>query len=90
MTMLIASALFFLLLHLLVAGTRGRDAIVKAIGERPYLGAFSVASAIGIVWLVISYNRASAEGRHSYANGVQLQSEGASQRAGTHPGCQGP
>lgn len=62
MTMLIASALFFLLLHLLVAGTRIRDAIVRAIGERPYLGAFSVASAVGIIWLVFSYNRAFAEG----------------------------
>lgn len=62
MTMLIASAIFFLSLHLLVAGTRLRDAIVQAIGEQPYLGAFSVASVAGIIWFVISYNQATAEG----------------------------
>jgi len=60
--MLISAALFFLLLHLLVAGTRVRDAIVGAIGERPYLGLFSLASLAGIVWLVVSYNTASGEG----------------------------
>ena len=62
MTMLISAALFFLLLHLLVAGTRVRDAIVGAIGERPYLGLFSLASLGGIVWLAISYNAVSRAG----------------------------
>jgi len=32
------------------------------IGERPYLGLFSLASLAGIVWLAISYNVASREG----------------------------
>lgn len=62
MTMLIAAAVFFLALHLLVAGTRLRDAIVRAIGEQAYLGAFSLASLGGIVWLAISYNSATAAG----------------------------
>jgi uncharacterized membrane protein len=62
MTMLIVAALFFLLLHLLVAGTRFRDVIVGAIGERPYLGLFSLASLAGIVWMAMSYNVATAEG----------------------------
>jgi uncharacterized membrane protein len=62
MTMLIAAALFFLGVHLLIAGTRLRDAIVRAIGEQAYMGAFSIASVAGIVWLAISYNAASAEG----------------------------
>jgi uncharacterized membrane protein len=62
MTMLIASALFFLFIHLIIAGTRLRDVVVKAIGEQAYLGTFSVASAAGIVWLAISYNQASAAG----------------------------
>jgi len=60
--MLIAAALFFLLLHLLVAGTRLRDLIVGAIGERPYLGLFSLASLGGIVWLAYSYNVAMRSG----------------------------
>ncbi|MFM9865001.1 MAG: NnrU family protein [Micropepsaceae bacterium] len=62
MTMLIASAVFFLFIHLAVAGTRLRDGLVKAAGEKTYLGAFSVASVAGLVWFAISYNRASAEG----------------------------
>lgn len=62
MTMLIAAAAVFLGLHLLIAGTRLRDAIVGAIGEGPYMGLFSLASAGGIVWLAISYNAAFAAG----------------------------
>ena len=62
MTMLIGAAVFFLALHLLVAGTRLRDAIVRVIGEQPYLGAFSLASLCGIVWLAISYNNATEAG----------------------------
>jgi uncharacterized membrane protein len=60
--MLIAAAVAFLALHLLVAGTRVRDAIVDVVGERAYLGLFSLASLGGIVWLAFSYNAASAAG----------------------------
>ena len=62
MTMLIAAAVFFLGIHLLVAGTRVRDAIVRALGEQAYLGVFSLASLGGIVWLAMSYNAVRAEG----------------------------
>jgi uncharacterized membrane protein len=62
MTMLIAAAVFFLALHLLVAGTRLRDVLTGAIGEGPYMGLFSLASLGGVVWLAMSYNAASAEG----------------------------
>lgn len=62
MTMLIASSVFFLGIHLLVAGTRLRDAIVRAIGEQAYLIGFSLASVGGIVWLVMSYNGATEAG----------------------------
>jgi uncharacterized membrane protein len=62
MTMLIAAAAVFIGLHLLIAGTRLRDAIVGSIGEGPYMGLFSLASAGVIVWLVISYNMAFAAG----------------------------
>jgi uncharacterized membrane protein len=60
MTMLVAAALVFLALHFIVAGTPVRDAITGVIGDRPYLGLFSLASVAGIVWLCISYNRAQA------------------------------
>ncbi|MEQ1863301.1 MAG: NnrU family protein [Micropepsaceae bacterium] len=62
MTMLATAAIFFLAIHLLVAGTTLRDAAVRAVGERAYLGIFSLASVVGIVWLSLSYNAASAEG----------------------------
>ena len=62
MDMLIAAAVFFLALHLLVSGTRLRDVIVGAIGEQAFMGAFSLASVGGIVWLAMSYNAASAQG----------------------------
>ena len=62
MTMLIAASVFFLALHLLVAGTRLRDALVASLGEQAYLGVFSLASLGGIVWLALSFNRATLEG----------------------------
>src|ERR1051325_8193955 len=60
MPMLIVAALVFLAIHLVVSGTRVRDAIIAAIGERPYLGLFSLASLVGIAWLAVSYNGAEA------------------------------
>jgi uncharacterized membrane protein len=62
MAMLIAAALVFLGIHLLISGTRIRDLLVSAIGERPYLGLFSLMSLAVIVWLVVSYNAAQASG----------------------------
>jgi uncharacterized membrane protein len=58
--MLVAAAAAFLLLHFLVSGTPLRDTITGAIGERPYLGLFSLASIALIVWLVMAYNAAEA------------------------------
>jgi len=66
-TSLIAAALVFLALHLVIAGTRVRDAIVVAIGERAYLGLFSLASVGAIVWLAMTYRVAVAS-----ASNVQL------------------
>lgn len=60
MTMLVAAAVVFLGIHLLIAGTRVRDGIVSTIGERPYLGLFSLASIATIVWLALSYNASEA------------------------------
>ena len=60
MLMLETAAAVFLAIHLLIAGTRGRDAFTGAIGEGPYLGLFSLASAAAITWVVIAYNHAQA------------------------------
>jgi uncharacterized membrane protein len=58
MTMLIAAAAVFLGIHLVISGTRVRDAITGAIGEAPYLGLFSLASIGAIVWFAIAYKTA--------------------------------
>ncbi|HWA91539.1 MAG TPA: NnrU family protein [Rhizomicrobium sp.] len=60
MTMLIAAAAVFLGIHLLIAGTRVRDAITNTIGENAYLVLFSLASIAVIAWLVMAFNAASA------------------------------
>jgi len=58
MISLVLAAVFFAGIHLGVAGTRFRDRCVAALGVRGYQVAFSVASIVGLVWLVIAYNRA--------------------------------
>jgi uncharacterized membrane protein len=55
MSMLILAAAVFLALHLLVAGTRVRDALTGRIGQGPYMGLFSLASIAGLVWLGVAF-----------------------------------
>jgi uncharacterized membrane protein len=55
---LIAAALFFVLIHLLVSGTRVRDVLAARIGAGPYLGLFSLASILGLVWLAMAFGGA--------------------------------
>lgn len=61
MTNLIAAAVFFLLLHLLVSGTRLRDALTGAIGEGAYQGLFVLASFAGLGWLIFAFGGARAD-----------------------------
>lgn len=56
MTNLIAAALAFLLLHLLVSGTRLRDTITGMIGEGPFMGLFSLATLGALVWLGLAFS----------------------------------
>ena len=62
MPTLMAAAAVFLAIHLLISGTRLRDAITTTIGENIYLGLFSLASVGAIVWLAIAYGAARAAG----------------------------
>ena len=55
MTNLIAAAVVFLLLHLVVSGTRVRDAATEALGRGAYMGLFSLASIGLLIWLGIAY-----------------------------------
>lgn len=58
MTSLVLAALVFVLMHLGVAGTRLRDRAVAVRGENAYRGAFSLASAAVLLWLIVVYRRA--------------------------------
>src|SRR5438445_2684045 len=58
MLSLAAAAAFFLAIHLLVSGTRVRDALTGRIGEGPYVGLFSLSSIAGLVWLGLAYSQA--------------------------------
>src|SRR6185437_13943125 len=52
---LIAACVYFLLIHFCVSGTRLRDALIGKLGEGPYRGLFSLASLIGIAWMIYGY-----------------------------------
>lgn len=58
MASLFAAAVFFVGIHFTISGTPLRGKIVGLIGERPFLGVFSLLSLIGIVWLCRSYAQA--------------------------------
>jgi uncharacterized membrane protein len=58
---LLLAGLFFIALHLGVAGTRLRDRAIALVGERGYLAGFSIASILGLVWLVLAYRGAPYE-----------------------------
>jgi uncharacterized membrane protein len=58
MTMLVVAALAFILLHLLVSGTRVRDALTGVVGEGPYTGLFSLASVALLAWMAIAFGHA--------------------------------
>jgi len=55
---LIAASAYFLLIHFAVSGTRWRDTLVARLGEGPYRGMFSLASVIGLVWMIYAYRQA--------------------------------
>jgi uncharacterized membrane protein len=55
MTQLILAALFFIALHIGVAGTSVRGRAIEKMGENVYRAAFSVLSLLGIAWLAHAY-----------------------------------
>src|ERR1700739_3830425 len=55
---LLLAAIFFAGIHLGVAGTTIRDRAIAALGESGYRVAFSIATVVGLAWLVMAYNRA--------------------------------
>jgi len=61
---LLAAAAYFLAIHLLVSGTRVRDAMTGRIGQGPYMGLFTVASIAGLVWIGLAFS--GARGQPAY------------------------
>jgi len=55
---LLLAAIFFAGIHLGIAGTTVRDRATAALGESAYRVAFSLASVVGLAWIVAAYNRA--------------------------------
>jgi uncharacterized membrane protein len=55
MTSLIAAAAVFVLIHLLISGTRVRDALTGRIGQGPYMGLFSLTSVAVLTWLGFAF-----------------------------------
>jgi uncharacterized membrane protein len=60
MTALVAATAFFLLTHF-VASTPLRPVLVKAIGEWPYRGLYSLVALAAIVWMAYAYSSAPRE-----------------------------
>jgi uncharacterized membrane protein len=58
MTNLIAAAVVFLLVHLLVSGTRLRDTMISVIGEGTYMALFSLASVASLIWVGVAFGAA--------------------------------
>lgn len=58
MRSLVLAALFFVGIHVGIAGTRLRDVLVARLGEQAYLGCFSLLSLVALVWLTTSYGAA--------------------------------
>jgi uncharacterized membrane protein len=58
MISLATAAVVFLLIHLLISGTRLRDAITGIIGEGPYMGLFALASIGVLTWMGFAYAEA--------------------------------
>lgn len=56
---LTTAALFFVGIHLGIAGTRWRDSLTDRLGERVFRAAFSVLSLLGLYWLITAYRGAS-------------------------------
>ncbi len=55
MSSIVLAGAFFVGIHLFVAGTSLRDRLVARLGERAYLGLFSLLSLAGIVWLCAAW-----------------------------------
>ncbi len=59
MAELLLAGVVFVIAHLGISSTPLRGGLVTAIGDRAYLGVYSLIAAATLTWLIIAYNRAS-------------------------------
>jgi uncharacterized membrane protein len=55
---LVAASVFFLAIHFGVSGTALRGRLVGAMGEKAYRALFSLASIVGLIWMIKAYRGA--------------------------------
>lgn len=60
MTMFVAALTAFIFLHVGLSATPLRGLAIRAMGEWPYRGLYSAASAILLLWMILSYGPARA------------------------------
>lgn len=72
MTNLILACIFFLGIHLFVAGTLLRGMLIGRLGQGMYLGLFSLASIAGIFWVATAYNGAAVSPNNGMLPGFPL------------------
>lgn len=58
MVQLVLAALFFCGVHFFIAGTSVRAKLIGKMGKKPYRIAFSILSALGLLWLIGAYRGA--------------------------------
>jgi len=56
---LVLAGIAFVATHLGISSTPLRATLVQRIGDRAYLGVYSLLAAVTLVWLVVAYNHAS-------------------------------
>ncbi|HET6469750.1 MAG TPA: NnrU family protein [Geminicoccaceae bacterium] len=58
MTNLLVASLFLIGTHFGISSTQIRDQLVAAIGERAYLGLYSLVAIVALIWLVMAWRAA--------------------------------
>lgn len=75
MLSLALAAALFILIHRAISGSPVRALLVGAIGEGPYRGAFALASALSLGWMIYAFGQAhvTGQGRPDWADQIAVR-----------------
>jgi uncharacterized membrane protein len=73
---LVAAMAFFMAIHLLISGTRLRDALVARLGLGAYLGVFVVLSWVGLIWIGWAFAAARGDAANGFFWGASAATRG--------------